>query len=200
MSAQYLKLVDKAKFLLTKKEMIKMEIAQMALEVCTIKHGGISKGFYTLQDFAKDIGIDRKKLSDWTLTYKMIVAKIPDFIKTESDWAKAHKISLSLSRSRAIQNKQSASVGTRGLLKKDLERSAEEILVLFTENNDNVQRLSYAQEASSRCLFNLKQIESLRDTDIKFIYNINDDLNKVIDIANQCLDITLKLVDDRSKL
>lgn len=193
MADRYKQLVQEAKALLIKREMMKLEIAKMALEVCTIKHGGISKGFYTLQDFAKDIGIDRKKLSDWTLTYKIVVSKIPEFIKTEKDWIKAHKISLSLSRHRAILNKQSGKSNTRGLLKKDLEMDSTEVLKLFTQENDNVQRLVYAQEASSRCLFNLKEIQKLNSTDMSYVYNISDDLNKVLDIANECLDIILKL-------
>ncbi len=65
MNCNYNKLVKQAKTMLKKREEIRMKVADLALEACTIKLGGQRKGFYTAKQFADDIGMSRNTLSSW---------------------------------------------------------------------------------------------------------------------------------------
>ena len=88
----YEELVMEAKSLLTRSSLIKMKIAKIALDACTIRHGGRSGNHYTLTNFAKDVGISRKQLSLWTLTYTNVVRHIEDLCLEETDWVHACRV------------------------------------------------------------------------------------------------------------
>lgn len=75
------KLIEKAKGLLKDREQAKWEICRIAIELCEIKTGGhkVRKGDkkpYTMCNFADDIGLHRKTLSNWVLGYRRVVVNI----------------------------------------------------------------------------------------------------------------------------
>lgn len=81
------KIIKRAKALLQQREETKWEICRLAMEVCDIHRGGhrVAKGKkkpYTLYDFADDIGMHGKTLSNWVLNYKRVVLKLE--INTEA--------------------------------------------------------------------------------------------------------------------
>ena len=91
-SKRYEELVKEAQILMTRTSLIKMKIARIALEACTIRHGGRSGSLYTLSKFSSDIGVSRKQLSNWCLTYTNVVHHIGDLILTENDWVSACRV------------------------------------------------------------------------------------------------------------
>jgi hypothetical protein len=186
---QYQELVDKAKDLYHVINSNKLEIAKLAIKVCTIRHGGKSDGYYTLKEFSIDCQIPYKRLSEWVITYKTIVVKIPNLVKTNEDWSRACKLAESLAKQRAILNKTNKTIGSKVLFKEELDKPSEEIARMFIEKNDNTQRLEYAVQASSRCLFNLNALSRLKDEDLKYIYEISEDLEKILVTIKRCQEI-----------
>ncbi len=89
----YFSKVSEAKGILKKIKDYKRKVAIIALEVCDIRHGGISHNIYTITDFASDIGMNRKTLSEWIQTVKIERStgiKIPEGkIKETRDSARA---------------------------------------------------------------------------------------------------------------
>lgn len=192
MSKKYLELVEEAKKLIHEHELIPLKIAKIAMEVCTIRHGGRAT-YYTLTDFANDTGISRKTLSSWVITYRVVAAKIPEKIKTDADWARAVKIGVSLARARAVMNRQAKSKGGKQLIKKDMELEAGELANAFDSYDMNRQNLIYASEASSRCLHSLRQVLSFKEG-MPFIYKISEDLDNIQITIDKCKDIILQAV------
>lgn len=68
---EYLKLITQAKTILKDIDNYKMDIANMAIKACTIKLGGHIRGFYSVANFADDIGLNRKTLSCWIHSRKI---------------------------------------------------------------------------------------------------------------------------------
>jgi hypothetical protein len=66
---------------------IKKQIAKLALEVCDIRHGGMSGNKYTLTRFADDTGISRKTISDWVRVFRLSKVLGVD-IKSDESWRK----------------------------------------------------------------------------------------------------------------
>jgi hypothetical protein len=97
-------LVNRAKKLLREIETHQAEIAKLALQVCTIRHGGRSNGFYTITDFARDIGIERKTLSHWVSIYRDILSRIDIAEPTKEEWSAGGKALRLLNSAKTIEN------------------------------------------------------------------------------------------------
>lgn len=72
-----------------------VQIAFYATQVCTINHGGpVGRQLYTLTDYANDIGVNRKTLSQWTLVYRCVIEKLDIDLNdvTVHDWDVATKV------------------------------------------------------------------------------------------------------------
>ncbi len=70
-------------------------IAYYASCVCDISHGGRSGSKYTLTQYANDIGMHRKTLSEWSVTYRNVIQKLeldPSDI-TKDQWFVATRVS-----------------------------------------------------------------------------------------------------------
>lgn len=110
---------------LAKKELKKIEghqirICQYALKVVTIRHGGKSNGYYTIKDYANDIGMPSKTLQNWLLIYRNVAMKLNKPITTNKEFEKARKINDALKHVRALDNKSNDRVGTRDAYKKEV--------------------------------------------------------------------------------
>lgn len=195
----YSELVDEAKYLLEKRELIKLQIAKLAMEACTIRHGGRSEGLYTLTDFSRDVGIPFKRLSDWVMVYKIVVSKIPEEIKTEKDWNKARKISESITKTRTLLNKVSGNKGSKREGKKELDTPKAEILQMFKHFSETTQSLIYTDESLKRALYHLNKIEDCLERDEKFLLNINDNAHQFIEKAKSIQKRTTYLLENLKK-
>lgn len=70
----------------------KVEIAKMALAVCDIRHGGKSDGYYTIADYADDIGVNRKNVATWVTLYRDILVKSGKENPSKEDWHTATRV------------------------------------------------------------------------------------------------------------
>lgn len=106
MTHSYEYYVKEGKKLLHATEVYQVMIAYYASCVCEIKHGGKSKG-YTLSQYAEDIGMHRKTLSDWSYTYRHVIEKLgmdPSNV-TQEEWSVAKRVSSLLrNEKKAIQD------------------------------------------------------------------------------------------------
>lgn len=88
--------VREGRKLLHARECYQAVIAFYASQVCTIVHGGKQgKNLYCLSDYAKDLGINKRTLSGWSMTYRTVIQRLEmDLSKiTEDDWKVASRVS-----------------------------------------------------------------------------------------------------------
>lgn len=91
---RYNSLVDEGKKLVGSIRSHQVKLAHLATQVCTIRHGGISNAFYTIKDFAKDIGINPKTLQDYVAIYRNVIKIVgisPEKC-TPEQWRAASKV------------------------------------------------------------------------------------------------------------
>lgn len=181
----YYDLVQEAKTLIRKRDMIGLKIAKMAIKACTIKHGGRSE-FYTQKDFANDVGIPYKTLSRWTICYRTVVAKIEKHIKTKEDWEKARLLSDRMIKERTIIRKRTKlASGEKGQFLKDMEKPDAEVLEEFRAMSTNSDQLYQCNLNIKRALYNIRQIETKAVRDDNFLFDISENINSFIDTAEK---------------
>lgn len=83
--------VNAAKELIKRIDSYQAKIAEYAIKVCEIRHGGRSDGYYTLTDFAQDVGISNKRLSEWVDIYKVSL-KVGIQNPTKQQWTNISKL------------------------------------------------------------------------------------------------------------
>jgi transposase-like protein len=116
----YEKYVELGKELLNKVEDYQLKICKYAMEVCTIRHGGHSKGYYTIKDYARDIGMNTKTLQNWLITYRNVVLKLSIDQQANLNWNKASKVNNVLEENRTMDNAINKKPRTRDAFKKHL--------------------------------------------------------------------------------
>jgi hypothetical protein len=83
------------------REESKWEICKIALRVCYIndKKGGCYKNKYSITDFAKDIGVNRKTLSCWCLDYQVVAKRLQ--LNTENmEYSEIKKMNSAIQKTR----------------------------------------------------------------------------------------------------
>lgn len=185
----YQELVNEAKVLLTRTSLIKMKIAKLALQACTIRHGGRSGNLYTLSKFATDVGVSRKQLSNWCLTYKNVVHHIEDVVLKEEDWISACRVHALITsentRLRAERNIKS----TKTIL---YLPTKDQLLELMTKvQKDSSMAIIKCQEYVGRAHFHLDV--SIKE-DIKIENNLPIILTHIYEIQKTCEDM-LRLIN-----
>lgn len=92
----YNKYIHRAKHLLETIKSYQIEIVKMVLEVCDIRHGGISHDVFTIKRFALDIGMNPKTLQNWVREYKNVALKLTleeqNNLKSAEDWKKIRQV------------------------------------------------------------------------------------------------------------
>ena len=90
-------------------------ICKLALEVCEIRHGGISTNVYTITDFAEAIGMNKKTLQNWIACYRKVVLKLEEgvFEETDKDWSAARKTQRDVLEFERSARKEMGLSGTR---------------------------------------------------------------------------------------
>lgn len=123
------------------KKIIKSLICQQAVigfyatKICTIRHGGRSDGFYTLSDFARDIGVHRKTLNEWTAIYRRVIQHLDiDPLKmNQKEWSTARRIAYQIEGDTRHRNKANGTPKGKSIT--NLPKR-EEIRKLFMENSN----------------------------------------------------------------
>jgi len=80
------------------------EIADYALKVCDIRHGGISKGIYTLSRYSDDIGLPAKTVQNWVQIYRNVCLKLDLINPTPEEWNKSRKTNEVIKSENTIHN------------------------------------------------------------------------------------------------
>lgn len=109
--------------ILGKKELGQIEgfqkrICKYALEVITIRHGGISNGIITIKQYAEDIGMNAKTLQNWIQVYNNVIIKLED--PEGANFNKASKVNNILDEARTIDNAVNGTPNTRKAYKKNV--------------------------------------------------------------------------------
>lgn len=120
--------------ILGKKELNQIEghqkrICSYAMEVITIRHGGYSKGIYTIKRYAEDIGMNPKTLQNWLQVYNNVIVKLED--PENADFNKASKVNNCLEENRTIDNAVNGTPKTRSAYKKHVP--AEKVQSLYNK-------------------------------------------------------------------
>ena len=95
-------------------------LAFYACQVCAIRHGGKSDAYYTITDYARDIGITPKTLQSWTLVYRNVIEKIglmPEEV-TKEQWKIASRVNDNMSYENRSQNRDNGTNRQRMSYKK----------------------------------------------------------------------------------
>lgn len=88
------KAVEEAKRIVGQMQTSRIRIAELALSVCEIQYGGNWRAFariYTVQNFAKDIGVHPKTLHQWIRIKKNIHDQLPEG-EWVDDWGLAVRV------------------------------------------------------------------------------------------------------------
>lgn len=76
--------ISEAKSLLRSKKGFQMQVGRLALEVCEVKWGGSSESLRTIKDFAREVGVNPKTLSNWMALYRDVYSKISSDIRAKA--------------------------------------------------------------------------------------------------------------------
>lgn len=197
----YDQLVIEAKNLIVTRDLMALKIAKMAVIACTIKHGGKSGKLYTLTDFAKDVGMPYKTLSNWTITYRMVASKIEKYIKTNEDWSKARDISNKLITERTLNRKASGlKKGEKSLFIHDCEINDYEILTMFKSIDSSFKQLSACRDNIKRSVWNINNVTKFTVDDLGILLDINEQANEFIKIANLLIEKTNKKIGELNEI
>jgi hypothetical protein len=172
------------------KNIIKNLVCQQAVigfyatKVCTIRHGGISNGYYTITDFAKDIGLNRKTLSEWVAIYRRVIQHLDiDPLKmTNKQWSSARRIAYKIdgeTRQSNIKAKTPKGKSLTNLPKR------EEIKKLFNEDYENGPSVKYEVSEWNGRLRTIYSKLQLRDLSL----SSEDELLEIMNVCDNISDL-----------
>lgn len=158
-------------------------IAEYAIKVCTIRHGGRSNGYYTLTDYANDIGMNIKTLQNWVQIYKNVILKLDKKRQDKATWKQAASVNQFLKEDRTIDNQiNERPRGSKMAYKSDIH--ADKVQKLY-DNMKEAKPFETEFITITQAAKNMKNVLTKRDLSI-----IPDDrwgyLMKIID---ECSDI-----------
>lgn len=174
---------DYKNFVALGKKELTTKIAEYATKVCTIRHGGRSDGYYTLVDYANDIGLSPKTLQNWVQIYRNVILKLDEKRKAKADWKTASSVNQFLKEDRTIDNQiNERPKGSKMAYKSDIhEGKVQKLYDNMSESKPFETEFITITQASK----NMRNILSKRDLSI-----IPDDrwgyLMKVLD---ECSDL-----------
>jgi len=152
----YQEYVELGKAELSKVSSHQVKICGYAMKVVTITQGGLgSKKFYTIKDYANDIGMNHNTLSKWLEVYNDVYSKLDTKGNEKENWQRAHKINKQLKNERAEYNRQHGTVGSKQI-KQTQDISADKIAHMNREMD--------AKPFLSEFTRLLQQVKTLRAT------------------------------------
>jgi len=186
--------VDLGKGLINKIEGHQVLIAGYAVAVCDIRHGGKSSGYYTLTNYAKDIGMNKKTLQNWVQAYRNVVIKLDRPVLTKEEWSAVRRTNDILTMDVTIKNKIS---GIKGK-KKTINTPKERVQKIYDEVE--IEEKPFTLELT-RCLQaakNIKFLMSTRDISIGEIKPLTA-LMELLDESSDLINDNLTKRVNRSK-
>ncbi len=187
MKKSYNQYVEEAKGFLKNIEETKFKISKLALEVCQIRHGGISTQYYTLKDFAGDIGMKPKTLQNWVRIYRDILLVCEKPNPSPTDWKNAGKVENILKNKRTVSNKEEGTQGTLSQWNKKVPKSTiNDIFSSIESGEEQDLNLNRLYRQSKHCKFLLSKID-MGASDRSTLIEIMSDLDIVSDTINDYL-------------
>lgn len=160
--------------ILGKKELQQIEghqkrICKYAMEVITIRHGGISKGIYTIKKYADDIGMNPKTLQNWLQVYNNVIVKLEE--PEKADFQKASKVNNILDEESVIDNAVNGKVHTRDGYKKKKNVPAEKVQKLYNQYHEGKpfegEFMNIVQQAKShKLLLEKRDLNIIQDSQL----------------------------------
>lgn len=186
-NANYEWYVNQSKMILKSLVVQQAVIGFYAVKVCTIRHGGITNGYYTLTQFAKDLGINPKTLNDWTAIYRRVIAQldIDPFKLTAKEWRTARRIAYQLETEKTDLNKSINKPRNKSIVQRDRES----IKKLWEEN---LEGPSVKYELSEwkqrlRTLYNNLQKRDLKLANPRDLIELMENADLISDLINDFL-------------
>ena len=193
----YTDLVKEATVLLRTAQLYRLKVAKMAIKACTIRHGGKSTGYYTLTDFAKDIGCSRKDLSEWVLVYKRVAVHLEKKIKSDADFNAARRVSDRIAKEVSIIKKLQD--GSKVYIEPPKEKKIREMFVEELNRNKSRGKDTHSDVYKARALVLqaeglLKNVSISEKHDRTFLLDINERSQEIIELALNIQDNTIRLM------
>lgn len=151
---QYSDNVIEARSLIKNKNNYQMRVARLCLDVCEIKKGGNHEGFFTVQDFAKDIGVKVKTLYNWIEHHRRIFSKLDAETKKHISQTAINEIYRKTTRNTPTRDivelaKQYAFVNNADLTAARYIQALRSLTKLYTDK-DGLERLSKETSESTK--------------------------------------------------
>lgn len=188
--------VTAAKLKLKSIESIQHEIASMAIKVCEIRHGGASGEYYTLSQFADDIGVNRKTLSNWVHVYRDILLRLDKPNPTKKEWDAARQTE------RTLKFENTAKQAAEGTTQKKLNyrkhlpvEKIEKIFNDFVVGKTDIRDLNNLQRQSKHLKFLANKIQ-LSDVDDDILKEIVHNLDCASQMIHKHLNETENVLCD----
>lgn len=185
----YADYVEMGRSLLRGIEVFQARIAFYACRVCQIRHGGHSNGYYTLTDYARDLGVPKNSLQGWTLTYRNVIMKleIPLERVTKEVWRTANRVNDNISWKNRSDNRDN---GThRRALKYKPNLPAAEVRQMFVEESGDTP--SVRTEVRSWMAYTRQMKNNLMKRDLNLV---ND--GDLFELMTTMLIMTKKIDDN----
>jgi len=186
MEIPYTTYVDMGKKLVEKISAHKVQVCKYALAVCEIRNGGPSDDYYTLGNYADDIGIKRKTLTNWVEIYRSVVVKLGKDIKTNEDWQSARTAHESLRLETTIENKKDLTKNKR----RTMDLPKEKVQQKYDEINNGKKPVAleiHRCTKSAKTILHTVKERDLSEIEDKTLTYLMETLDNASDLINDYL-------------
>jgi len=171
-------------------------LAYYALKVCEIKHGGYSKGVYTIKQYAEDIGMSAKTLQNWTLIYRRVFEHldIEPEKATKKDWQVATRVAYLEESDNRVDNIENGTPRKRaGYKPVKIGRTSADIKKAFEANFvENFEYEIVGWNSTVLQMNNKLQKRDLSLANAKVLMEFMETLDEMSDFVNDYLTRTKK--------
>lgn len=165
-----------------------MDISKMAIAVCNIRHGGISRDIYTIKNYAADIGLPYKTVQNWVAVYRNVVVKLDKEVRTKKEWSDARVTNDVLKEERRNINKEDGKSNTRHAWKKHVpNKKVQRIYNNISENVNAFMRDFLRSSGSAKHILYLINNNDLSLINDRELLALMETLDKTSDIINEHL-------------
>lgn len=174
------------KELVSKIENYQVKIAEYATIVCDIRHGGRSDNYYTIKDYAQDIGLKYKTVQNWVQVYRNVVVKVDAKIETKEDWKSARITNDILTAETTVKNK----LVNRKNRRVTISTPKEKVKDLFHKIQDEEKPFHLEFNRATKSAKHIKYILAKRDLSIiddESMLHLMEVLDDASEIINQHL-------------
>lgn len=159
-----------------------IKICALAMKVCTIRHGGRSSGYYTMTDYAKDIGLNNKTLNQWMLIYRNVVMKLSELQRESLIWNNASRVENILAECRTIDNSIDGKKRRKNFKDKIPKERVQKLYNDFTEakpfENEFINMVQHMK--SFKALLEKRDLSIIDEKRMLFFMEILDECSDIV--------------------